>query len=207
MTTTSRSGRCRNGLLIGSLLATLVTGLTGCSDGGALGTTAGAATSGGASDGASSTPAPGSGSPSGSPSATAPADGKEVSSDVFTAHVPARWHLRSMISAAIVGFAPDGGAAAFNVVPAFGASVSDRRLISEADRDYGWSRKPRVEQPVFVDGQRMVHLSGPIGGGKRADYYVGIHADYEVSLDLETRRSAADQAAIADAILASWHWK
>ena len=206
MTTTSRSGRRCNTLidtlLAGSLLAALAAGLAGCGDdraSGRPGATAGAGPSGAAATSASA---------SGSPSGVAPAAGKQVSSPVFTLRVPAGWRLRSMIRSSTSAFAPDSsGQASIGFVPAYGQSVSDERLVAEALRDHGWAQEPHVEEPAVVDGQRMVHLSGPIGRGKRADYYVRIYRDYEVYLDVETRGTAAQQAAVVDAVLASWHWK
>lgn len=192
-------------MLTGSLLTVLVAGLAGCGDDRASGSTAASAAaspSGTPSPTSSSSPSPG------SSGGVAPADGKQVSSPVFTMHVPAGWRVRSLIRSSTSAFAPDGsGQANISFVPAYGQSVSDQRLVTEANRDQGWAQEPRVVQPASVDGQRMVHLSGPIGGGRRVDYYVRIYGDYEVYLDLETRGTAAEQAALADSVLASWHWK
>ena len=74
-------------------------------------------------------------------------------------------------------------------------------------KNSSWNPKPRVADPVTIDGATFYHLTGPVGGGVRLDEYGSVQDSRLVKISFELEGPAAQRQELVDSVLATVHLK
>jgi hypothetical protein len=74
-------------------------------------------------------------------------------------------------------------------------------------KNSSWHPKPRIADPVTIDGAEFYHLTGPVGEGVRLDEYGSVQGARLVKLSFELTGPASQRRKLVDSVLATVHLK
>jgi hypothetical protein len=140
----------------------------------------------------------------------APAGGKPLSTDTFSARAPRGWSTRrggTALAVQVFAFAPDE---LTFVAIADGAAIDDAGVdqrAREVARSREFDRAPKVTDPVTIDGVEAYRVAGDVGNGSYIIEVGAITNGQDVNVRLETfTMSPAEAQETLDSVLASWQW-
>jgi hypothetical protein len=122
----------------------------------------------------------------------------------FTARAPSRWKLDHGFGRAIV-FAEDPhyrDELTFSDTSVYPGTPIARaeRIVS---RDDTWTRPPRSDSRVVLDGDTFFHLTGPAASGSRYDVFGHVSGSRLVELAFHTAESPGVRQRLLGSVLAS----
>jgi hypothetical protein len=140
----------------------------------------------------------------------APADGKLLATDTFTANAPRGWSTRrggTSLAVQVFAFSPDELTfVAISDGPAVNDDSIDERA-QEVARSDEFDRAPKVMEPVTIDGVEAYRVAGDVGNGSYIIEVGTITGGQDVNLRLETFNVSPEESQqILGSVLASWQW-
>lgn len=137
-----------------------------------------------------------------------PATGPDLTQTNLTVRAPQGWTLKKE-GDPFSGQATDGLSAIFvTEIEDFGDGLLDLRTQAQIALDSGpYLQKPKILDPVEIDGRQWYHLSGPMDRVRHVDAYGtsedGVSYSVDISLNRALFTTAPQRRALVDSVLAS----